>query len=168
MKTQGTGHSARRVWLAAAGALLLTVLSGTWLGSDLGFIDAWDIGGALLAVVLASLVPAQRIAVRVVLPIVALGVFVGAWRFGQYDGGRAYNECMANGDSVRALVLDYKQKTGGYPASLRDLDERMPCRRLLRGTILRYTRTQSGFDLHFGDWLGSCHATEQHQLSCRK
>ena len=157
-----------RVWATATGVLLLAVLSGAWLGSDLDLIDAGDVIGALVVVVLALLVPERRIGVRALLPILAFAAFAGAWGFGQYDGRRAYDECMANGDDVRVLVLDYMQKTGGYPASLRNLDERVPCRRVLRGTILHYTRTPTGFDLYFGDWLGSCHATERHPFGCRK
>jgi hypothetical protein len=48
---------------------------------------------------------------------------------------------------------------GRYPDDLAELGE-VPCQRSFAEPLLYYRRTSSGYDLAFGDWLVSWHATE--------
>ena len=92
------------------------------------------------------------------------GIYVGTHSF-----AHAFNECVQRGEELRAALAQYRARAAQYPQSLDALPRSSTrCERLLRGTILRYEPTQTGYRLSFSDWLVSHEATEAEPFMARK
>ena len=74
--------------------------------------------------------------------------------------GGTYNLCLTSGQPVLSALRAHRTVTGSFPDRLSELPMRMPCQRWVRGTLLEYQRTSSGFRLEFSDWLTSHSADE--------
>jgi len=99
--------------------------------------------------------------VAIILP---LG-FVG----GSKASTRAFNECVAVGETVRDRLAEYRSTHGFFPGELSELPGKLPCQRPLRGTLLEYApRGRDSYGLHFGDWLVTHEATEKDPFMARK
>jgi len=86
---------------------------------------------------------------------------------GDASGSRAYNDCVENAAVVQAGIEQFRQRNGRYPVRLEEVGN-VPCRRLLRGTILRYERTASGYELGFRDWLVQWRGSEREPITAWK
>jgi hypothetical protein len=144
---------------------------------------AWLIGESA-----DSVGPIQELAVIFVVPIiVALAAFalmrrrniliavaLGLIWFGAAYGGRqcfarAYNGCVGNADDIKGMLDRYRrQHFGRYPAKLEDALPQPPCRRCLRGTILRYSSTQKHYAMSFSDSVVSWETTDNTSWSVGK
>ena len=67
---------------------------------------------------------------------------------GQQQFERAWNDCVARGETVRQALL---ARDGDYPARLEELDLELPCRCGFRTTILHYLSNDRGFRLWFSN-----------------
>jgi len=97
---------------------------------------------------------------------------MSAFLFGQASNGRAFNECVAHGGEVRALIQAYFQEHQHYPPTLSALNlaasSKVPCNRILRPSILNYQLTKQGYQLYFGDAFVSFTATESQPFDAHK
>jgi hypothetical protein len=84
----------------------------------------------------------------------------GGYVFGNRELNRALGECPDATDRLRRELAEYHQRTGRYPTNLAELGP-VPCQRVMRGTLLFYGRNGEGYDLIFGDWLVTWHATQE-------
>jgi len=75
-----------------------------------------------------------------------LMMFAGL-RWGQSAFARAWDECALRGRAVRAEIVQYQASHGDYPARLQDLGVELPCRCVLRKTILHYYANERRFQL---------------------
>jgi hypothetical protein len=78
--------------------------------------------------------------------LTGLAMFAGL-RWGQASFALAWDECALRGRVVRAQIVEHQQRTGDYPARLQDLGVELPCRCVLRKTILHYYANERGFRL---------------------
>jgi hypothetical protein len=69
---------------------------------------------------------------------------------------------------LRAILGDYKDKNSNFPETLQELHIKLPCSRVLRGTILKYVKTETGYRIWFEDWLVEHSATESIPFTAHK
>jgi hypothetical protein len=154
--------SANRFALGLAGLALLSALQGAWFAERLGGVE--DLGAclasalALVAVVTGFVARSVRSATAIA-TVVFGSSLLGLW-VGEREARNAFHTCFAEGPEVLAALHEWKDATGEFPERLTELGIRLPCRRWLRGTLLRYRRADGGFYLSFSDWLVH-HAADQ-------
>ena len=78
--------------------------------------------------------------------LTGLAMFAGL-KWGQATFALAWDDCVLRGRVVRAQLVEHQQRTGDYPARLEDLGGQLPCRCVLRKTILHYYANERGFRL---------------------
>jgi hypothetical protein len=106
---------------------------------------------------------------RMVTALLAGGLFAVGWHLGGRDLEAALADAAGNAEVVRAALEDHRRTAGEFPESLRDLDGvEIPGVQLLRGTVLRYTRTRDGYVLWFDDSGRRFSATHEHELSLER
>ena len=100
----------------------------------------------------------------------ALAILVAVWIgliAGDRSQMRAYNECVEDARLLQASIESFRQRNGQYPNSLLEVGT-VPCRRVLRGTIVSYERTASGYNVSFGDWLVQWRGSERQPVTATK
>ena len=103
-----------------------------------------------------------------IVSIIVLGI-AGGWYTGRTIVSRAFNDCVARGETVRVSLEQFRTKHGEFPKDLDRLARRdLPGQRWLRGSILAYRRTPGGYELSFSDWLVTHRATETDAFSAQK
>ena len=148
---------------------------GVWRGEDLSvgpFDYTIDIAIALVwlvALILVAWKNQRRWAKPVVVGFsIPVSLVVGLYS-GHQESRQAFNDCVENGETVRAALGEYYDENGRYPENLKSLKMvDLPGSRLLRGSILRYTVAGEGYELFFGDWLVSHAATESYPFTAHK
>jgi hypothetical protein len=78
--------------------------------------------------------------------LTGLVMFAGL-RWGEAAFAKAWDECTLRGRVVRAAIVERHQNTDEYPARLEDLGIPLPCKCVLRKTILHYYANERGFRL---------------------
>lgn len=147
-------------------AVAVVVASGAWLAEE----SADSIG------------PISRLATMILLPLAvaiiarrrpALAIILALLTLGAAQGGRlcfqhAYNSCVGNAGSIKSSLDGYRRANGRYPATLTEAMPQPPCKRCLRGTILRYSSDGSRYVLSFSDSIVSWETTDQTAWSVGK
>ena len=82
--------------------------------------------------------------------LTGLMMFAGL-RWGNLAFARAWDECVLAGRVVRAQIVEHHAKNGEYPTRLADLGVELPCRCVLRKTILHYSANER----RFGLWISN-------------
>ena len=72
---------------------------------------------------------------------------LGGLFLGQRAFQGAFESCLTEGQSVRAALVQYREKTEDYPSRLDDLEIDLPCDCILRDTILHYLSNDRAFRL---------------------
>jgi hypothetical protein len=146
---------------AIAAAVAIAV--GAWLVEEsadsvgpIAELAVLAVGPLLAALIGASLVQRRRIAIAILLALIAFGAAYG----GKECFARAYNGCVGSADDIKGSLDHYRRRNGRYPAKLTDAMPKPPCRRCLRGTILRYTSSGPHYTLSFSDSLVSWETTD--------
>jgi hypothetical protein len=154
-----------------AAAILVTSFTwGIWCGGDLteflrislaGFIGAF---GLLVISTLISRTALGRISMAIgTIAAISMGFVLGSGY-----ATSAFNDCANRGEVVRKELARYKDQKGRYPNDLSELEMDLPGKRLLRGNILNYRRTEKGYDLQFQDWLITHVANESSEFFAQK
>jgi hypothetical protein len=140
---------------------LASVGLGVWFGEDASmlFPTSAVIAALILAAIAVSVSPRSPW-IRVGAGLLTIGLFALGWKVGSQRASQAYNACLNDGRQVLTALHAYQSSSGRYPESLAELNIAIPCRRLLRGTLLEYRRRGDGFTLSFSDWLVSHDADE--------
>jgi hypothetical protein len=159
--------SSRMRRVVTALALVVAFVVGVWFGEEGAHPTIASVGTAVLLTGGAAAM-GRRAVSRALVFTATLGIYALAFYLGAREVGRAYNECVEPAELVRASLAAYSRATGAYPASLAELGIRIPCRRMLRGSLLGYQRTERGYDLWFSDWLVSHEASEAHGFGAHK
>lgn len=144
-------------------------LVGYWLGEEGAFllrlpVIAFGIASFAIPLFLRVYGWPQRI----IFALAALSIYGSAFYSGTLSFRFAYNECIEEGESVRAALASYASENKHYPRSLNLLAGTLPCQRIVRPNILTYTVNDSGYSLSFQDWLSGFAATESAQFAARK
>jgi len=145
-------HGSRAI--AAVTLALLLPGVGFWLGEAGG--PPWApvpiAVGIVGSVVVAFSIPGNSVlkslAGAAVLLGYALTFVAGLWSF-----GHAFAQCLKQGENVRSALHEYRQRNGSYPDALAQLEGDVLCNRRSRPSILVYKKTETGYELSFGDWL---------------
>ena len=144
----------------AAGSLA----AGFWFGGDTTRGMSMSAIAALgVAVLIGDLLgPPNRRQPRILSALVMAGLFSAGWYGGIVELERAFEECVARGETVRAALDRHRAATGDYPESLARLpDGPMPGRRLLRPDLMEYRRADGGYELSFSDAVATMSATHE-------
>jgi len=80
--------------------------------------------------------------------LTGLMMFAGV-QTGNRAFARAWDECPSRAPKVRAAIVQHHARTGDYPIRLKDLGIELPCKCVIRKTILHYTAN----DRRFGLWI---------------
>lgn len=148
--------------LVAVAAVSLT--AGFWFGGDTARgVSVWAIVGLGTTVLLGDLLgPPDRRGARMISALVMAGLFVVGWYGGIVELERAFDRCVARGETVREALDRHRGSTGEYPESLTQLgDVAIPGRRLLRPDLMEYRRVDGGYQLSFADAVASMSATHE-------
>jgi hypothetical protein len=166
-------------------AVILTVALATflmmmWLAEDSlavlalvrGHASGWVVVTAIAVAIayvfmVALLFRRYRWRIRLVGAVILFGAVLGGLTAGDRSQTRAYNECVANASILQARIERFRQRSGHYPASIDEVGD-LPCRRILRGTIVTYERTHSGYQVGFRDWLVRWRGSEQEPITATK
>jgi hypothetical protein len=92
----------------------------------------------------------------------------GAFLLGNNSFGNAYNACVSDGESVRTALQSYHQAHQAYPASLSELNIKLPGERLLRPNLMKYRLTSAGYKLSFDDLMVEFTATQSQPFEAHK
>lgn len=82
--------------------------------------------------------------------LTGLAMFAGLTA-GVHQFNRAWDECVTRGPLVRGAIERHHDEHDVYPARLEELPIELPCRCLLRPTILHYISNERGFRLWMTD-----------------
>jgi hypothetical protein len=74
-------------------------------------------------------------------------VLLAGLRIGQLAFARAFEECLSQGATVRAAIVQHHARIGDYPLRLDELQMELPCDCVFRKTILHYFANDRGFRL---------------------
>jgi hypothetical protein len=104
---------------------------------------------------------------------IGVAILLGFITFGAAYGGRqcftrAYNGCVGNAGDIKGVIERYRAAHGRFPAKLTDALPQPPCKRCLRGTILRYASTGRHYVASFSDAVVSWETTDQTSWSVAK
>ncbi len=103
---------------------------------------------------------------RIEVLLTGLAMFGGVV-LGQKEFARAFADCPLRMQTVRAAVLDHQARHGDYPTRLPDLGMPLPCRCLLRRTILHYASDHRGFRLWISNDASRVEVTASERSSGR-
>lgn len=115
----------------------------------------------VLTIPLPVIVFFNRVYLKVAAGLVHILLMFGMFFLGFQVHSRAFNSCFFEGEYVRYVLSDYKKKHREYPVTLEEIGVGGLCSRPLTGTILKYEKTEDGFELSFRDWLYEHVATEK-------
>ena len=155
----------------AASIALVVLLCGlgVWLGEGgIPLFRAWPLAAAVVGGLVVVVVAPGAAWKKAAFGAAFLLLYAVAYFSGLQSFGRAFDECLARGEEVRALLSRYQARSGQYPESLDELGVPVPCGRLTRPTLLVYERTESGYAIRFGDWLVEHSATESEAFMAHK
>jgi hypothetical protein len=104
---------------------------------------------------------------------IGIAILLGLITFGAAYGGRqcfaqAYNSCVGNAGDIKGTLDRYRRKHGRYPPKLTNALPQPPCKRCLRGTILRYASDGQHYVISFSDAVVSWETTDQTSWSVGK
>lgn len=146
-------------------AMIALALLGVWLGEgSFAGIPEWpELTAAIAALIWPLFLKTSRLRSKFILIAFSAGIFVLGDIFGRYEFDRAYDECHEQGEAIRKDLGLYKETYKKYPQEIEELvavNADFPGELLLRGSILNYHRTTTGYEISFRDWLVIHSATE--------
>lgn len=98
---------------------------------------------------------------RWVFPLMLSGLLLFSFYLGGEDLGRAYQNCMEQGEKLRSALSHYKKAHGTYPDSLAQLGwKELPGGRRVGKSILYYEGDKEGYEMHFSGGPTCVKATE--------
>jgi hypothetical protein len=162
------GHSRARKVLSAL-ILCVSALAAFWIGEGgTLFFEPLPYAPVLAGAVLAAAVFPGTWVRRAMAGSACLVVIAAVYVGGLHSYNCAFRECLRRCETVRARISEYRAENGSYPDSLASLQGPLPGRRILRPSILAYSRTQEGYELEFHDWLVEMKATESEPFAVIK
>jgi hypothetical protein len=167
VSSQGDGNLIKRTVGILLTIILLLLLF--WFGENgKGIFQHWPYLIAIAGCFIVSYLGFNRIIYRILTAPVFLVLFLLAFHLGSNSFYNAFNECLNKAEDVRIVLSNYKNKHGEYPEKLKDLNVKIPGLRIMRGSLLQYERTNSGYKISFEDWLIERSATEASPFTARK
>ena len=121
----------------------------------------------IAAVATAILVP-SRAALRISASFFVVFVLVSCWFVGNHSARAAFNDCVANAEALRVDLAEFKVRQGRYPDSLVELKSPLPCRLIMRRSLLAYRSVGEGYELEFSDWMVTHSATHEQPFLAHK
>jgi hypothetical protein len=157
--------------LALALVLSVATVAGFWFrGADQRAVSVATVLVLSACVLAADLLgPPKSRNGRMAAALLAGALFAVGWHLGGRDLEAALADAAKNAEVVREALEEHRRTTGAYPESLRDLDGvEIPGKQLLRGTVMRYTRTRDGYVLWYDDAGRRFSATHEHEMSLER
>ena len=151
--------------------LAVSLVGGFYFRGDVDHSMSMATIIVLSACVLAAdlLGPPKSRSGRIAAAVVAGLLFAVGWYLGGRELEAAVDDCAQRTEEVRAALAEHRQRTGSYPESRDELEGlAWPGERLLRGSPLRYMRTEDGYLLWYQDGTLRFSATHEHELSVER
>jgi hypothetical protein len=140
-----------------------------WLGeAGNGFFQFYPYMIGLVGIVALPYLFSKKWRYRTAYALFFLILYSTAFYLGDVSFYRAYSACLEDAEQIRTALAGYKNKNGKYPDVLDELNLPLPCSRCMRGTILEYESTTSGYELRFKDWLIEYTATAKEPFIAHK
>ena len=128
-------------------SLILLVIA-FWLG-EAGHgpfqIHPYIIGIAGLGVI--SSLASKNLGYRTATGLIFIVLYLAAFYTGSLSFDHAFDICIDDAEEIREDLVRYKARNGNFPESLEELNIELPCSRIWRGSILQYTRTETGYQI---------------------
>jgi hypothetical protein len=159
------------IWAAVA---LMITLAGVWYGEKpSGF------GGSYMVLFLSwpfiialmfglNLIIHQKWFVHFFVGLAFLILLLVSFSIGQSKYHDAFNDCVDNGEKVRAALQTFYQKNKVYPKSLAELNTTLPGNLIFHPNLLQYETTKQGYLLRFDDNFIAFEATESKAFEANK
>ena len=142
--------------LAWAGAAFLFGLALGERG-ELGVVQyAFLAGLPIAALVLAVFAKRARLEILLAGATMVAGLITGQQAF-----DRAFHECSTAIAVVNAKIQEHTKKHGEYPHDLTKLEIAIPCRCILRDTILHYVQNERSYRLWYTNDVATISRTEK-------
>ena len=155
-------------WAGILVALVLAGAVGLWFGEGLGGLPGISEGVAALRVCGIAVATVRRPVPRIGAAVLALAVFVGSWVAGSWEAGKAYGASVDACEDIREELVRFRRMTGAFPAELSELEHPLPGNRILRGSVLTYSREGDGYVLQISDWLVTHWASNSDSCTAHK
>jgi len=148
--------------------LLLVMLAAPLTGLFFGGaptqgVSTWTVAAAAACVLLADLLgPPRSAGGRIGTAVLAGVLFAVGYSVGLREQERAVTEVSNRAEELRRALEVYHDTWSEYPDELSDLDVAVPGKRILRGDLLDYERTLTGYRMTFEDGFGRYEADHRH------
>ena len=159
----------RRASISVSAPVLSAAGVGVWFGEGQRPLPGPpEFVVATFVALVAPAVAGSGLAQRVLVALVALLAFGGSWIAGSHEASAAFNDCVVRCEEIRDQLERYRSKSGTYPDFLSELGGSLPGDRILRGSLLHYSRHGTGYKVEFSDWLAMHTATDSQPCSAHK
>jgi hypothetical protein len=148
---------------------ILSLLVAFWFGEsgwELFLIYPYLLSA--MVCILISYLASNKWKYRIPICIIFIVLYSAAFYTGILSFTRSFNVCIDDAEGIREILSDYKAKNGSFPETLHELNIELPCSRVLRGSILQYERTETGYRIWFNDWLVEHLGTESEPFIAHK
>jgi hypothetical protein len=140
-----------------------------WLGEEgKGLFQIYPYMLGVIGFVTIPYLASKKWKYRTAIGITFTVLYFAAFYSGELSFYRSFNVCIGDAEGIRAILGDYKDKNSNFPETLQELHIKLPCSRVLRGTILKYVKTETGYRIWFEDWLVEHSATESIPFTAHK
>lgn len=145
----------------------LAIGVGVYLGEEVRTLWPPAFLGAMVAFVcLGVLLTPAPFPSRLVGGVMLLLPLVSGFVAGRYEGTTAFQESVDRAPAVQEALGAYQSSHGSFPERLEALrDIELPGRRLIRGRILNYQKTDTGYRLMVERWALLFVGDESHPLA---
>lgn len=148
---------------------ILLLLVAFWFGeSGRGLFLIYPYLLSAMVCILISYLASNKWKYRIPICIIFIVLYSTAFYTGILSFTRSFNVCIDDAKGIREALSDYKAKNGSFPETLHELNIELPCSRVLRGSILQYERTETGYRIWFNDWLVEHSGTESEPFIAHK
>ena len=148
-------------------AVAIVLASAAWLVGEsadevgpIAELVVMFVAPILVGIAAFAVIRRRRIEIAVLLAVIAFGAAYG----GRECSTRAFNGCVGRAADIKGGLERYRATHGRYPLKL----EEPPCKRCLRGTILRYSSNGTHYVISFSDAVVSWETTDQTPWSVGK
>lgn len=159
------------IWAVTA---LIIALPGVWFGeapsgfggSYMVLFFSWPFIIALMFML--NVMIKQKWFINFFMGLFFLILLVVTFSVGQSKYRDAFNDCVVNGEKVRAALKVYYLKNNVYPKTLAELKITLPGNLIFHPNLLAYKTTKQGYLLRFSDHFVAFEATESQPFEPNK
>lgn len=140
-----------------------------WLGeAGKGIFQIAPYAIGSLGCVVIAMTCTKKKKIKILTTIAFATLYACSFYLGDVSFYRTFNNCIIDAETIRHNLQNYYKSKESYPSTLEQLKITIPCQRVIRGSLLEYRLTESGYNLSFRDWLTEHVATESETFMAQK